>query len=720
MPVHVRLSEKAWGKYWQKNKRTEPIVFKCWESYRAEQLRCEIRVQTYGYNSAEYYWNMFCLNRCPIFVREPDLPDGKYPSVCALKKYKPHVEGQKWEGPIRRRGSPWSGLEIVLPSSLPPKLHNIPYNYYEIDKELSSDRYRYTNLSRNVPKNILKFIEPYSYKFYHHVSNPGTYNFEICNAKARCESLPPNHVTYPYASVFSASNGMDVFVTYAQNALIDKSVPYRIRQRYFKPATNTLINHFQLIEVQRKSVESLNECLYLAHERNINAMVRYSLINDPPGVTSSFPLPLLQPCFYWDSSRIFNTASTFLDLSHAYPVSSEIFYANPVLSLIKRRKFLLRTLVTSPHAPRCRYCKTVASCMQCYPVCSNCDFHYSPCRHNFNIQWLRREKNQPLSLMHLSAMTCRRYVSLEKNKAYPCKEDMRSSSIVGHCPIYQSDAVTFQPTPKSLMDFIEFFSFEQPDWPHLLTRFRAETNIELIENSERKSFLLTQQKHSMLFELRCPNRRKSEMILNERCSYLNMPMNVRVVCTSWNIVHRNGANMDSSNGMFLDTKRRELAIDSKLVPKWLFSDLPTPGLYHTNQMVGRYARFPRPWDQSQPFETRDQWFSLYGRDIQMNGDENELCQKKNGEWESCLPPRIVLDPVSYPPSHTSRRRRRVPSDRESDSPSPPSPQSLNWPAVNAFSDYSPIPTPPRPPIESSINDSSSSELSDSVFDEDSW
>ena len=706
MPVHIRLSEKAWVKLWQKKNN---MVFKCWESYSAEHLRCEIRFQSYGYDSAEFYWDMFCTNKCPIFAQKPDLPDGMYPSSAARKKYKVRLEGEKREPPIRRSESSWSGgtwkSDTAIGSSLPSKLHDIPYNYYELDKELSSDRYRYTNLSRNDPKNILKFIEPYSYKFYHHLSNPGTHNFEICNAKARCQSLPSNHVTYPYANVFSTSNGMDVFVTYAQSALIHKSVPYRIRQRYFKPAANTLINHFQLIELQRKSVESLNECLFLAHERNINAMVRYNVINESH---SQYPLPIIPLTV--DTSKIFNTASTFLDLSHAFPVSSDIFFANPVLTLVKRRKFLFRSLMTSPDAPRCRYCHTVASCIQCYPVCNACDFSYHQCRHNFNIQWFRREKNQPLSLMHLAAMNCRRYVALQKNKAYPCRKDMRSS-LVSHCPIYESDAVTFQPTPKSLMDFIEFFSFEHPDWPHLISRFQAETNLELIENSERKAFLLTQQKNSMLFELRCPNRRKSDMVQNERCCYLNMPMNVRVVCTQWNIIHRSG---DDFNGMFLDRKLREIAINSKLMPKWLFSDLPTPGYYHTNQIVGRYERLCKPWDGSVDFETGDQWFSMYGRDIQINGDEMELCQRKNGEWELCLPPRIVLDPAFYvsPVSrnHTSRTRRRVLSDRETDSPSP---------AVQLLM-VEEIPTPPRPQIESSINDSSS-ELSDSVFDDDfSW
>lgn len=606
MPPLIQKSEKQWLRFWKRN----PLVHKLWFCGHSQKLRNVIRYQGYEYDSIDFYWNAFVTRNIPHY-----------------KKTEPPESGS---GHVTYRTTLEVGKGSYRETNLnaPTLLHKIEYPYYEIDKELTSDKRRFHDSFRNDPKNVTKFIEPYSRTFYTHVSNPGlTHQFNTfrttdpsINPSA---SFPPypKCINVPFASTFSSSNGMDIHIGYTQSQLTHKTVPYKLRHHQFKPSTNNLINQMVLIELSRKSTEALNELLYLAHERNVNLMVRYSPFQER---VTSRTYPLLDT----PSGLIFNNGSSFLDLNHSLPLSDEIFHNNSVLTHIKRKKFLMKSLLNHPKTSLCKYCNQISNCAQC-PKCVQCDFFYFDCRHITNLGLLRREKDMPLSLMDLAAVACRRIVSREKTKAYPDQNDMKSS-LVGQCPVYRENKAAFSPTPQRIIDYIEFFTFEHPQWPELITRFRLETNIEQVESIVRKRNLTSQQRHSMLFETNCPLQCRSQEHLKCRSSYLNIPVSVRVITTQWNTIHHSSNYKE--NGMFMTGADRREGRDLGLVPNWVYSPFPSPELYTTEQVMNRYDK--KWYTKPEQFATNEEWFAYPGRHTPLAKTSTavQLTQMQNGEW----------------------------------------------------------------------------------------
>ena len=672
-----RLSLNQWKTFSKNN-----ILFHTlWHTYEARRLRNEIAYQGFLYNSHEFYWHAFVTRNVPHFKYPYDTPisadDGhhhrRFRSTADVAKGRYRVD-----------------------SNHPNLLHSISYPLYEIDKELSGCKHRFDDSFRNEPKNITTFLQPYSYKFYAHQANHPvlTANRQsntvhridtpshTVNAYSRYSTYPylQDHrsivqsstvQSHPYADVFSASNGMDLHITNAEADLVHRSVPYELRQQIFKPAVNNIIMQIQLLTIQRKSTAALNECLHSAYERNINAMVRYAACDG--WAARQYAHTNMHTTLDIPSAMLYNENSSFLDLHHSLPVSSEIFYQNPTISHIKRKKFLIRSLINNPLSTlRCAYCSQTLSCSQCLK-CEQCDFHFFNCRHMTNLNLLKKEKNMPMKLQDLAAVVCRRKVSVEAEKCFPNRDDIKKSSIA-QCPIYQNNEVTFLPTPQTVVNYVEFFTFQQPEWPELLVRFRLETNIEKVEQRGRLQKMLSQPRFSMLYETNCPIQQKSQIHLQERSAYLNVPMNIRVMATQWNIHHStSGGISKAAVGMFMDGMTRSEGRNSNLVPSWVYSEKPIPGFYHVEQIVGRFER--KLHSVIERYETRDQWFDHYGRHYNTDFSTPQLAQNEDGDWVQITPPALLssIQPtICVNPSTSSRVASNITylNDRDSDTPSP--------------------------------------------------
>ena len=692
-----RLSVNQWKTFISKNSIQ---YHQLWQNYEARKLRNEIAYQGHTYNSLEFYWNSFVTRNIPHFKSADDnQPRRVFRSTADVARGRYRVDPDH-----------------------PDLLHTISYPLYEVDKELSGCKRRFDNS----PKNITTFLRPYSYKFYAHQSN---YPSLVVKQSTTVQST-----IHPYADVFSASNGMDLMVTNCESDLVHRSVPYDLRQKIFKPAVNNVIMQIQLIHIARKSTAALNECLHSAHERNVNAMVRYAKCDDWAGRQYAHTNMHMQICIPGPS--VHNESSTFLDLHHSLPVSSEIFYRNPTITHIRRKKFLIRSLIKNPSSTLlCAYCNKTLSCEQCVK-CELCDFHFFNCRHMTNLNLIKKERNQPLALKDLAAVVCRRKVSVEAEKAFPNREDIKKSSM-GQCPMYQNGEVTFLPTPQQVVNYVEFFAFQQPEWSDLLVRFRLETNIEKVEQRARLQKLLSQPRHTMLFETTCPMQQKSQTHLDERAAYLNVPMNIRVMTTQWNGYHSFGSipssdSLQRMKNMFMDGMTRSEGRNSNLVPTWVYSDKPIPGYYHVDQIVGRFES--KLLSVIGRHYTREEWFDLFGRNYNVNFSTPQLTQNEYGDWVQMIPPPLLTSIRATSCLNLSLASARVASkilylnDRESDTPSPSffdEPSSSSSSDCTPSSQMSPLPAALVPPLSSDSqmsvdngdNDdqNSLSDISDSVF-----
>ena len=645
-----RLSIDQWKTFSKNN----ILHHRLWHTYEARRLRNEIAYQGFLYNSHEFYWHAFVTRNIPHF---------KYPYDTPISADDDHHHRRRF-----RSTADVAKGKYRVDSNHPNLMHSISYPLYEIDKELSGCKRRFDSF-RNEPKNITTFLRPYSYRFYTHQANHQA--LTAARQSSTVHGIQFDTVSHPYAEVFSASNGMDIHITNAEADLVHRSVPYELRQQIFKPAVNNVIMQIQLLTIQRKSTAALNECLHSAYERNINAMVRYAASD---GWTArQYVHTNMHTTLDIPSAMLYNENSSFLDLHHSLPVSSEIFYQNPTITHIKRKKFLIRSLINNPLSTlRCAYCTQTFSCSQCLK-CERCDFHFFNCRHMTNLNLLKKEKNMPMKLQDLAAVVCRRRVSVEAEKCFPNRDDIRRSSIA-QCPIYQNGEVTFLPIPQKVVNYVEFFTFQQPEWPELLVRFRLETNIEKVEQRGRLQKMLSQPRFSMLYETACPIQQKSQIHLQERSAYLNVPMNIRVMATQWNIYHNTsgGINM-TAMGMFMDGMTRCEGRNSNLVPSWVYSEKPIPGFYHVEQIVGRFER--KLHSVIERYETRDQWFDLFGRNYNTDFSTPQLTQKEDGDWVQMTPPALLtsIQPtICINPSTSSRVASKISylNDRESDTPSP--------------------------------------------------
>lgn len=435
MWTNMNNYEKHWQTYWRKH----DVVYGLWHSKQACKLRNKFRFEGTDYSGAEFYFN--------AFVNE---------KLC-YKRYSIKHDSD----------------ESIPTPSKPINIHNqLGFPYYELDKELENDKARLSYAStRYLPNSITKFIEPYSKKFYTHIANPGLLDQQ--NVFIHTDGLPVNGKAAPrfksYCDVFSSSCGLDLHVHSSEAGLVQPFVPQHIRENIFKPAIHNLIQQLQVIELSRKSRESLKEMLRLAHERNVNLFVRYSSQRSvhfyvvSPLHTRSFEPPY----------KVFNIDASFLDLNHSGPISSEIFYNNPTLLHIKRKKYALRCLIQIPNQPTCIYCNKITSCPECHPHhCGDCGYDRVHCRHVTNLQLLRQKKQTPLSLTTLAGLVCRRQVSIETEKCYPNAQDISKSSMGKHPNQMR--------TPKSVIQYLECFNYDQEQRHNLVARFRLETNIEQV------------------------------------------------------------------------------------------------------------------------------------------------------------------------------------------------------------------------------------------------
>ena len=353
-----------------------------------------------------------------------------------------------------------------------------------------------------------------------------------------------------------------------------------------------------------------------------------------------------------------------------------------------------------------------------------------------NLNLIKKERNQPLALKDLAAVVCRRKVSVEAEKAFPNREDIKKSSM-GQCPMYQNGEVTFLPTPQQVVNYVEFFAFQQPEWSDLLVRFRLETNIEKVEQRARLQKLLSQPRHTMLFETTCPMQQKSQTHLDERAAYLNVPMNIRVMTTQWNGYHLFGSipssdSLQRMKNMFMDGMTRSEGRNSNLVPTWVYSDKPIPGYYHVDQIVGRFES--KLLSVIGRHYTREEWFDLFGRNYNVNFSTPQLTQNEYGDWVQMIPPPLLTSIRATSCLNLSLASARVASkilylnDRESDTPSPSffdEPSSSSSSDCTPSSQMSPLPAALVPPLSSDSqmsvdngdNDdqNSLSDISDSVF-----
>ena len=685
----ARRTNDEWSAIW----RNENSYMKTlWLNYPAQKLRNIIRYQGYGYSSAEFYWNAMATKNIKHY-KDKDKTNEKWRlherkrSKFVYRRYKDAFDDddeitgeedaskkdQDQEQEQEQKHKKLKPLDEDAPDKI-PLLHEIEYPYYEIDKELTGDKQRFHDHFRNQPKNVTRFMAPYSQKFYSHVANPALSHTltspQFSSSMSKPRACHPSSTKKklmgqiskssdtPYADTFSSNNGMDLHITYSQSQLVHKSVPYRIRQGYFKPAVNNIIVQMQLIEIGRKSTHQLNEYLRLAHEKNMNSMVRYSTYHVNAAINrhsrhsrqTTLPFPDLHTVLEFPSIMLYNADTHFLDLNHNLPYSDEIFFINDTLTLIKRKKFAVRSLLRNPSSPRCKYCNNTSTCPECMK-CIQCDFHYFECRHILNLQLLKKEKNQPLALSELAGVACRRQVTVQGEKAYPNQTDIRNSSL-GQCPSYHNNDITFHPTPSKMINFIEYFSFEsESEWPELLSRFRMETNIEKIELKERLHHISTQRRNALLFETSCPNQDSSNVHIEERCSYLNIPLNTRIFATRWNTDH----SKDKNEGMFLTHSRRHGGRNADLVPKWIHSHLPVSGYYHTEQIFQRLERKSR--SEFENLMTSERWYSLFNMHHGFTGS-TELTQLQNGDWVRMTPPFMSTIP---PPSPRGRKVARIPS-----------------------------------------------------------
>ena len=570
-------------RFWRKN----DIVHNLWYSKEARKLLYKIRYKGYSYNGSVFYFNSFINEK--------------------LSQYK-YCEGGWIYDP-----------EEISHRPKPMNLHSqLSFPYYEIDKELQYDRQRLSIQGRTImPINVTKFIEPYSKKFYCHISNPALPDIEnralpdIENrAGHKCDRYKP------YCDVFSSSCGIDLHVTYCETRLVNQ--PSHVKDTIFKPAVNNLIQQLQVIELSRKSEASLNELLRMAHERNVNLFVRFSSFTKS-AATNFFTITPLRASTPSPSYQVFEKESNFLDLQHSLPISSEVFFRNPTIMHIKRKKYALRSLIQVPDQPRCKHCNTIITCPQCH-ICIFCGWDQVQCRHATNLGLLRQEKNMPLSLSLLAGLVCRRRISMEVEKCYPNADDIANSSIG-------------KVMPKPLIQYLETFEQQNSD---MVARFRLETNIEKVELRRRQFYLESQQSHAMFFETRCANMKKSENPIHDRCEYLSNPqLSPRVLHTDWNrTIYSSG--VGKQQGLWMEATTRREGRDAELVPNWIHSKVPIPGFYHTEQICTRSEQI---WVVD--YDTREEWFSLYGtRDLLAREGEIQLVQDENGQWSRTIPPHV--------------------------------------------------------------------------------
>ena len=192
---------------------------------------------------------------------------------------------------------------------------------YELDRELYNDSAKYTRYFDWDPTCVTKFTEPYSKRFYTHISNPGWYDLDNRRPPGFNNEIPldkqKSHI--PYCDVFSSSSGIDLHIPYTCQATLKSSeVPFHIRVNIIEPAIHNLVQQLQLIDLSRKGNAALQEMMFLAHEKNVNLFVRYSSFISTASKKWKEELDYGRNRPFW---LVFNTQSCFLDLQHSYPIS---------------------------------------------------------------------------------------------------------------------------------------------------------------------------------------------------------------------------------------------------------------------------------------------------------------------------------------------------------------------------------------------------------------